>query len=74
MNIPKLELDTWKTLYNKMKSFMLETSHSFLSLEKDYYYYRRMIQRVPYPLHVRALKPLLSTVDDGDSDEFQIEF
>ena len=60
-------------LYNEMKSFMLETSHSFPSLNKDYYYYRRTMKGAPYPLHVRAPKPL-SPADDGDSDQFHAEF
>lgn len=62
-----------KTLYNEMKSFMMETSHSFPSLEGDYYYYRRTVRGKPYPLHARAPKPSPSE-NNHDDGEFQGEY
>jgi len=63
-----------ETLYNEMKSFVLETSHSFPNLEGNYYYYRRTIQGKPYPLHARAPKPLPPASDHGGNSKFQAEF
>jgi oligopeptidase B len=56
-----------ETLYNEMKSFILETFHTFPNLKGDYYYYRRTIKGMPYPLHVRAPKSFSSSVNDGDN-------
>eukprot|EP00536_Pseudo-nitzschia_multiseries_P000997 jgi/Psemu1/179957/e_gw1.12.138.1 len=58
-----------ETIYNEMKSFMVETSHSFPNLMGDFYYYRRTIEGKPYPLHVRAPKPVLES-DNGDDATF----
>ena len=66
---------TEEILYNEMKSFILETSHTFPNLKGDYYYYRRTIQGMPYPLHVRAPKAF----NDGDNsnrnnDQFNADY
>ncbi|VEU40609.1 unnamed protein product [Pseudo-nitzschia multistriata] len=63
-----------ESLYNEMKSFMLETSHSFPNLIGDYYYYRRTIKGKPYPLHVRAPKPLPPPSDNENKSEFYANF
>jgi oligopeptidase B len=65
---------TKDALYNEMKSFMLETSHSFPNLDGDFYYYRRTIQGMPYPLHARAPKPSFSGDDGNNIDRFHAEY
>ena len=50
-----------ETLYSEMVSYLQETSHSFPSPRKEYYYYRRTIADLPYRLHCRAPKPPISS-------------
>lgn len=64
-NLVTRELTTLQdSLYNEMVSFLRETSHSFPSSSKSFYYYRRTIEGQSYPLHCRAPKDDSSTSGD----------
>jgi oligopeptidase B len=56
-----------ETLYEELLQYMEETSHSFPTLDRSFYYYRRTLQGQPYPLHCRAPKPS-SKADDASFD------
>ena len=49
------------TLYQELLRYTVETSHSFPSRDRSYYYYQRTLQGKSYPLHCRAPIP-----DDDD--------
>ena len=41
-------------LFRELLQYMDETSHSFPILDRNYFYYRRTIEGLPYPQHCRA--------------------